>query len=54
MGIPLGAGRAFLPTDDATHPRVAIVSAAFARGLAAYFPARRAATVDAVRALRGH
>ena len=31
MGIPLRAGRAFLPTDDATHPHVAIVSAAFAR-----------------------
>ncbi len=31
MGIPLRAGRTFLPTDDATHPRVAIVSAAFAR-----------------------
>jgi putative ABC transport system permease protein len=31
MGIPLRAGRTFLPTDDATHPHVAIVSAAFAR-----------------------
>jgi putative ABC transport system permease protein len=31
MGIPLRAGRTFQATDDATHPRVAIVSAVFAR-----------------------
>ncbi len=31
LHIGLRTGRAFLPTDDATHPQVAIVSAAFAR-----------------------
>jgi predicted permease len=35
MGIPLVAGREFLPSDRATAPRVAIVSEAFARS---YFP----------------
>ena len=31
LNIPLRTGRFFAPTDDATHPRVAIVSAALAR-----------------------
>ena len=31
VGIPMRQGRLFVATDDATHPRVAIVSAAFAR-----------------------
>jgi putative ABC transport system permease protein len=31
LGIPMRQGRAFVATDDATHPPVAIVSAAFAR-----------------------
>ncbi len=31
LGIPMHSGRAFVPTDDAQHPPVAIVSAAFAR-----------------------
>ena len=31
LGIPMRAGRSFVTTDDATHPPVAIVSAAFAR-----------------------
>jgi hypothetical protein len=31
LGIPMHSGRSFVPTDDAAHPPVAIVSAAFAR-----------------------
>jgi putative ABC transport system permease protein len=31
LGIPMRSGRSFVPTDDAGHPPVAIVSAAFAR-----------------------
>ncbi len=31
LGIPMRVGRPFAPTDDATHPPVAIVSATFAR-----------------------
>jgi putative ABC transport system permease protein len=31
LGIPIQMGRSFVATDDATHPAVALVSAAFAR-----------------------
>ncbi len=49
LGVPLRGGRAFVATDDETHPPVAIVSAAFAReywGSASPIGQRLSASLD--------